>query len=72
MDIDVTVDVVEKPESLRVDPSVVVDDATAADCAKLVTVDLMPVLKDFLSFLYVDLILLRRFKTAPSPSTTIS
>ena len=53
-----TVDVVENPESFLVEPSVVVEAATAADWAKLLTVDLIPLLKVFFNFLYVDLILL--------------
>ena len=73
VEIEVTVEVVENPESFLVDPSVVVDAATAADWVKLFTVDLIPVLNVFFNFLYVDLILLLgRLITAPSPSTTIS
>ena len=51
VEIEVTVDVVENPESFLVEPRVVVEAATAADWAKLFTVDLIPVLKVFFSFL---------------------
>ena len=67
-----TVDVVEKPESFLAEPSVVVDDATAAEFAKLEAAVFIPVLNDFLSFLKVFFTLLRFCKTPPSLSTTIS